>query len=72
VSEWHYVSDYDPRTLWHTYRVEVQGSEARLVVDGVPTGTATSEQTNTLSNGPLGISSAMAVLRGSSFTVIAL
>ncbi len=67
-----YASDYDPRTLWHTYRVEVQGNAARLVVDGVPTGIAASVQTDTLSNGPLGISSAMVVLRVSSFTVIAL
>ncbi len=67
-----YTSDYDPRTLWHTFRIEVQGSEVRLIVDGAPTGSATSQQTDFLSNGPFGIESSMVVLRVSSFRVIAL
>jgi hypothetical protein len=65
-------SDNDPGTEWHTYRVEVQGSEATLFVDGVAITTATSTETNTLSNGPLGISCGSVVLRVSSFRITAL
>lgn len=65
-----YTNDYDPQTQWHTYRVEVQGRSATLVVDGI--GLTTVNSTQTLSTGPLGISCGAVVLRVSNFRVIAL
>ena len=65
-------SDNDPKTLWHTYRIDVQGNEAVLSVDGNEAHSASSIQTDTLSNGPLGISCGMVVLRVSSFRILAL
>lgn len=65
-------NDNDPRTLWHTYRIEVQGNEASLFVDGNEITTVSSQQTDTLSNGPLGISCGTAVVRISSFRITAL
>ncbi|HCI79276.1 MAG TPA: hypothetical protein DHW02_06275 [Ktedonobacter sp.] len=65
-------SDNDPKTLWHTYRIDVQGNEAVLSVDGNEVHSASSIQTDTLSNGPLGISCGMVVLRVSSFRILAL
>jgi hypothetical protein len=61
---------YYPRPGWHTYRVEVQGNEAILLVDGVQIGSASSQQTDVLSNGPLGVSSQMVVLRLSSVRIL--
>jgi hypothetical protein len=63
---------YYPRPGWHTYRVEVQGGEAMLLVDGAQISSASSQQTNVLSNGPLGVSSQMVVLRVSSVRILAL
>lgn len=65
-------SDNDPGTQWHTYRVDVQGSTATLEVNGQPVHSATSIQTDSLSNGPLGVSCGSAVLRISSFRILAL
>lgn len=65
-------SDNDPKTLWHTYRVDVQGNEAVLSVNGNEAHSAASIQTDTLSNGPLGISCGMVVLQVSSFRILAL
>jgi hypothetical protein len=65
-----YVSDYDPQTQWHTYRVEVQDDSATLVVDGIAITTINSEQP--YSTGPLGISSGLVLLRVSSFRVLAM
>jgi hypothetical protein len=65
-------SDNDPGTQWHTYRVDVQGNAATLVVDGVTTHSVSSTQTDLLSNGPLGLSCGMIVLRVSSFRILAL
>ena len=65
-------SDNDPKTLWHSYRVDVQGNEAVLSVDGNEAHSAASIQTDTLSNGPLGISCGMVVLQVSSFRILAL
>lgn len=64
--------DYEPGSQWHTYRVEVQGNEVRLLVDDVQIGRASSEQTEVLSNGPIGLSSELLVLRVSSLRIIAL
>jgi hypothetical protein len=65
-------NDYDPKTQWHLYRVEVQGNTATFVVDGVSTHTVTSEQTQVLSNGPLGLKCGLAVVRVSDFRILAL
>jgi len=64
--------DYEPGFKWHTYRVEVQGNEARLLDDGVQIGRASSEQTDVLSNGPIGLSSELVVLRVRSIRIMAL
>lgn len=64
--------DYEPGFKWHTFRVEVQGNEARLLDDGVQIGRASSEQTDVLSNGPIGLSSELVVLRISSILITAL
>jgi hypothetical protein len=61
---------YYPRPGLHTYRVEVQGSEAILLVDGLQISSASSQQTDVLSNGPLGVSSQMVVLRVSSVRIL--
>src|SRR5215471_21751068 len=45
--------DYEPGSGWHSYRVEVRGNEASLLDDGTQIGSATSQQTDTLSNGPI-------------------
>jgi|GEM_PF-994536 len=65
-------NDNDPGTQWHTYRVEVQGNAASLFVDGNGFTMVSSTQTATLSNGPLGISCGLVVLRVSSFRITAL
>ena len=64
--------DYEPDFGWHTFRVEVLGNEVRLLVDGVQIGDANCSQTETLSNGPLGVSSDAIVLRVSSLQITAL
>jgi len=64
--------DYEPGFQWHTFRVEILGNEARLLVDGVQIGNASSDQTDTLSNGPIGLTSALVVLRVSSLRVLTL
>jgi hypothetical protein len=64
--------DYEPGFQWHTFRVEVLGNEARLLVDGVQIGHASSEQTDTLSNGPIGLTTALVVLRVSSLRILTL
>lgn len=56
---------------WHTYRVEVQDKQARLLDDGVQIGIASSQQA-TISNGPLGLSSGQVVLRVSSIRILTL
>lgn len=65
-------SDNDPKTLWHSYRVDVQDNSATLSVDGNATHSASSMQTDTLSNGPLGLSCGMAVVRFSNYRILAL
>ncbi len=62
---------YYPRPGWHIYRVEVRGNEARLLVDGIQVGnSARSERAKVLSNGPLGLSSELLVLRVSSVRIL--
>ncbi|MDQ2903680.1 MAG: family 16 glycoside hydrolase [Ktedonobacteraceae bacterium] len=64
--------DYEPGWQWHTYRVEVQDNQARLLVDDVQIGTASSDKTDVLSNEPLGLSTEQTVLRVSDLRIIAL
>jgi hypothetical protein len=64
--------DYEPHSDWHTYRIEIQNSQASFFIDGDPVGTATSDQTNILSNGPIGLSSSEITMCVSSFTITAL
>ena len=59
-----------PSPGWHIYRVEVRGNEATFVVDGAQISSASSQQSNILSNGPLGLSSQMIILRVSSVRVL--
>jgi Domain of Unknown Function (DUF1080) len=65
-------SDYEPGDIWHTYRVEVNGPQARFLADGFGKGTVTSSQTSELSNGPLQLISSGAVVRLSNVTITAL
>jgi hypothetical protein len=64
---------YYPRSGWHTYRVEVRGNGARLLVDGIQVGdSAMSEQAKVLSNGPLGLSCQEIILSVSSVRILSL
>ncbi len=64
--------DYEPGYDWHTYRLEVQDNEVRLLVDGTEIAHANSNGTDTLSNGPLTFNSTLAILRISSLRIVAL
>lgn len=64
--------DYEPGSGWHTYRVEVRGNEASLLDGGTQIGSASSQQTDVLSNGPLGLSSELVILRVSSVRILTL
>jgi hypothetical protein len=64
--------DYEPGSGWHTYRVEVRGNEASLLDDGVQIGSASSDVTDVLSNGPVGFSSELVILRVSSLRILTL
>ena len=64
--------DHEPGSGWHTYRLEVQGNEASLLEDGVQIGSASSQQTDVLSNGPIGFRSELVILRMSSLRILTL
>jgi hypothetical protein len=64
--------DYEPGSGWHTYRVEVRGNEASLLDDGVQIGSASSQQTDVLSNGPIVFSSELVILHVSSLRILTL
>ena len=63
--------DYVPGLNWHTYRIEVQGNEVRLFIDGTPISRAYSRE-NALSTGPIGMTSLGFLLHISSFRITAL
>ena len=63
--------DYIPGSRWHTYRIEVQGDEAILFIDGTQISRSISPE-NALSQGPLGLNSRGLELRVSSFSITAL
>lgn len=64
--------DFEPGNTWHTYRVEIKGPAANLFMDGVNMSTAVSSRDQWLSNGPLQLISALAVVRVSDVTITAL
>lgn len=64
--------DYEPGSGWHTYRIEVQGNEASLLDNGVQIGSASSDATDVLSNGPIDFSSELVILRVSSLRILTL
>lgn len=66
------ISDYEPGTLWHTYRVEVRGSSVRFIMDDVGKSSTSSTQTDHLSNGPLRLKVAGAVVLVQSFRIMTL
>lgn len=63
--------DFVPASTWHTYRIEVQGDQATLFVDGTKLSRSVSKL-NALSNGPLGLQSMGFALLVSSFAITAL
>ena len=63
--------DYVPGSSWHTYRVEVQGNQAVLLIDGSQVSSSTSTE-EAISNGPIGLSTTGLELRVSSLSVVAL
>ncbi len=64
--------DYEPHFDWHTYRVEIQDNQASIFIDGTSESTANSIRTDTLSNGPISLGSAMVVIQISDVTITAL
>lgn len=64
--------DYEPGSGWHTYRVEVRGNEVNLLDNGTQIGSATSQRTDFLSNGPIEFSSSLVILRLSDLRILAL
>jgi len=64
--------DYEPHFDWHTYRVEIQDNQVGLSIDGISISTANSTRTDTLSNGPISLGSAMIVIQISDLTITAL
>ena len=64
--------DYEPGSGWHTYRVEVRGNEASLLDDGTQIGSASSQQTDTLSNGPIEFNCTLVILRVSDLRILTL
>lgn len=65
------LSDYEPGTVWHTYRVEVQGPQVSFYIDDLRKSFATSSQTNFLSTGPIHLKVALAVVHVSSVRIVA-
>jgi hypothetical protein len=57
------VSDYEPGSGVHTYRIEVQGPQVQFFIDGLRKSVAISAQTNFLSNGPIHLKVAQAIVR---------
>lgn len=64
--------DYEPGSGWHTYRVEVRDNEASLLDDGTQIGSASSQKTDVLSNGPIEFNCALVLLRVSSLRILTL
>lgn len=65
------VADYEPGTTWHTYRIAIQGPQVSFYIDDLRKSFATSSQTNYLSNGPIQLKAAEAVIRINSIRILA-
>jgi hypothetical protein len=64
--------DYEPGAGWHIYRVEVRGNEASLLDNGTQIGSASSKQTDVLSNGPIEFNCEHVILRVSDVRILTL
>lgn len=64
------IRDFTPAALWHMYRIEVRGAQVALIVDGSRISRAVSTQTSLLSNGPIRLTSGLAILHISSFRIL--
>jgi hypothetical protein len=64
--------DYEPGSGWHTYRVEVRGNEASLLDNGTQIGSARSQRTDALSNGPIEFNCTLVILRVSDLRILTL
>jgi hypothetical protein len=66
------IHDYQAGSDWRTYRVEVRGPVATLLIDGARNSQALSDKTSYLSNGPIRLKCGLVILRVSDFRIIAL
>lgn len=66
------VHDYEPGHDWRTYAVDVRGSWAAFVLNGVRQSIATNIKTDGISNGPLQFQCGIAIVRIKDLTVTAL
>jgi hypothetical protein len=66
------VHDFEPGTVWRTYRVEVRGSQAWLLIDGHVASWAHGVKTPQLSTGPIHFYCTGVELRLSDFKVYSL
>ena len=57
------VSDYEPGSMQHTYRIEVQEPLVQFFINGLRKSSAVSSQTNFLSNGPIHLRVDKAIVR---------
>ncbi|HZU68288.1 MAG TPA: hypothetical protein VFA09_13520 [Ktedonobacteraceae bacterium] len=66
------ISDYESSPGVHTYRIEVQGPEIQFFIDQERKSSATSSQTDFLSNGPIHVRVDKAIIRVFSVRITAL
>jgi hypothetical protein len=66
------VSDYEPGSGVHTYRIEVQGPQVQFFIDDLRKSRVTSSQTDFLSNGPIHLRVDQAIVRVFSVRMTAL
>jgi len=66
------IHDYQVGSDLRTYRIEVRGPVATLLVDGAKNVQAASDSTSYLSNGPIRFKCGLVILRVSDFRIIAL
>ena len=66
------VSDYEPGSGVHTYRIEVQGPQVQFFIDDLRRSSVTSSQTDFLSNGPIHLRADQAIVRVFSVRMTAL
>ena len=66
------VSDYEPGSTQHIYRIEVQGPLVQFFIDGLRKSSAVSSQTDFLSNGPIHLRVDKAIVRVFSVRISAL